>query len=121
MWFITIIFLNVTGCYFLLYNLCFRIGELCVSISEFLSPFSYENTCHWIYNPPQLNIGFLGGSDGKESACNVGDLVQSLGWENPLEEGIAIHSTILAWKLSMDRGAWQTTVQFVGLQRVGHD
>ena len=32
--------------------------------------------------------------------------VQSLGWENPLEEGIATHSSILAWRIPMDRGAW---------------
>ena len=32
--------------------------------------------------------------------------VQSLGWEGPLEEGMATHSSILAWKIPMDRGAW---------------
>ena len=32
--------------------------------------------------------------------------VQSLGWEDPLEEGMAIHSSILGWRISMDRGAW---------------
>ena len=36
--------------------------------------------------------------------------VQSLGWEDPLEEGIATHSNILAWKMPMDRGAWWATV-----------
>ena len=36
--------------------------------------------------------------------------VQSLGWEDPLEKGMATHSSILAWRISMDRGAWQTTV-----------
>ena len=47
--------------------------------------------------------GFPGGSDGKESACNVGDLgshnVWSLGWEDPLEKGMATHSSILAWRI----------------------
>ena len=33
--------------------------------------------------------------------------VQSLGWEDPLEEGMATHSSILAWRVSMDRGTWQ--------------
>ena len=37
-----------------------------------------------------------GGSDGKESACNAGDQLQSLGWEDLLEEGMAIHSSIFA-------------------------
>jgi len=31
--------------------------------------------------------------------------VQSLGWKDPLEEGIATHSSILAWRIPMDRGA----------------
>ena len=39
--------------------------------------------------------------------------VQSLGWEDPLEEGIATHSSILAWRIPMDRGAWQATVHVV--------
>ena len=32
--------------------------------------------------------------------------VQSLGWEDPLEESMATHSRILAWRIPMDRGAW---------------
>ena len=36
--------------------------------------------------------GFPGGSDGKESACNIGDQGLTLGWEDPLEKGMAIHS-----------------------------
>ena len=36
--------------------------------------------------------------------------VQSLGWEDPLEEGMATHSNILAWRIPMDRRAWQATV-----------
>ena len=84
-------------------------------------------------------MGFPSGSDGKESACNAGDLgsipglerspgegngyplqyswaslvaqlvknlpamqeiwVRSLGWEDPLEKGMAIHSSILAWRI----------------------
>ena len=45
--------------------------------------------------------------------------VGSLGWEDPLEEEMATHSNILAWKNLMDRGAWR--LQSLGLQRVGHD
>ena len=88
-------------------------------------------------------MGFPGGSDGKESACNAGDLgsipglgsspgegidypvqyswaslvaqtvksppamretwVRFLGCEDPLEEGMATHSSILAWRIPMDR------------------
>jgi len=58
--------------------------------------------------------GFPGGSDGKESACNVGTWAWSLGWEDPLEEGMATHSSILAWRIP-----W--TVESLGSQRVRHD
>ena len=40
-------------------------------------------------------------------------LVQFLGWEDPLEEGMAMHSSILAWRIPMERGAWQATVHGV--------
>ena len=43
--------------------------------------------------------GFPGGSDGKESACNAGDQVRSLGQEDPLEKGMATQSSILAWRI----------------------
>ena len=36
--------------------------------------------------------------------------VQCLGWEDPLEEGMATHSSVLAWRIPMDKGAWQATV-----------
>ena len=39
--------------------------------------------------------------------------VRSLGWEDPLEEGMATHSSILVWRIPMDRGAWQATVDGV--------
>ena len=43
--------------------------------------------------------GFPGGSDGKESTAMRETCVQSLGWEDPLEKGMAIHSSILAWRI----------------------
>ena len=39
--------------------------------------------------------------------------VRSPGWEDPLEEGMATHSSILAWRIPMDRGAWRATVHGV--------
>ena len=39
--------------------------------------------------------------------------VPSLGWEDPLEEGMATHSSILTWKIPMDRGTWWATVHRV--------
>ena len=38
---------------------------------------------------------------------------QSLDWEDPLEEIMATHSSILAWRIPMDRGAWQAKVHGV--------
>ena len=43
--------------------------------------------------------------------------VQSLGWEGSLEDGLATHSSILAWRTPVDRGAWQATVQGVTKSR----
>ena len=43
--------------------------------------------------------------------------VQSLGWEDPLEEGMATHSSSLAWRIPMDRGAWRATVNGVAKSR----
>ena len=39
--------------------------------------------------------------------------VRSLGWEDPLEEGMATHSSILAWRIPMDRGASRAAVHGV--------
>ena len=39
--------------------------------------------------------------------------VRSLAWEDPLEEGMTTHSSILAQRILMDRGAWQATVHGV--------
>ena len=43
--------------------------------------------------------------------------VQSLGWEDRLEKGMATHSSILAWRIPMDRGAWRATVPGVAKSR----
>ena len=58
-------------------------------------------------------MGFLGGSDGKKYACNVGDLGLIPGLEDPLEEGMATHFNIVAWRIPMDRGTWWATVHRV--------
>ena len=66
-----------------------------------------------------ISRGFPGGSDGKESACNAGDLCLIPGWEDPLEEGMAIYSSILAWRIPWTKEP--DRLQSIGLQRVGHD
>ena len=44
-------------------------------------------------------------------------LVQFLGWEDPLEEGMATHSSVLAWEIPQTRGAWRATVHEVTKSR----
>ena len=64
-------------------------------------------------------LGFPGVSDGKVSACNMGEPGLIPGSEDPLEKEMATHSSILAWKISwmeepgglLSRGSY----------RVGHD
>ena len=49
--------------------------------------------------PRLTHSGFPEGSEGEESACNVGDPGSVLGSERYLEEGVATHSSILAWRI----------------------
>ena len=54
-----------------------------------------------------------------KNACNAGDLGSILGWEDPLEEGMATHSSILACE-----SPWTEKLgglQSMGFQRVRHD
>ena len=68
-----------------------------------------------------LTFGSLSSSLGAQTVKNPPAVwetwVQSLGWEDPLEEGIATHSSILAWRIPMDRKAWQATVHGVTKRR----
>ena len=70
--------------------------------------------------PTPVFLGFPGGSDSKESSCNVGDLDSIPGLKRVLWRGERpTHSSILAWRIPMDRGAWWATVY--GSQRVWHN
>ena len=52
------------------------------------------DTTEWLnWTELMITKNFPCGSAGKESACNAGDLVWSLGWEDPLEKGKAPHSS----------------------------
>ena len=65
-------------------------------------------------------LGFPGGSDGKESAWNVRETqVQSLGWEDPLEKWMVTYSSILAWRIPWTEECGRP--QFMVSQRVRHD
>ena len=98
---------------------CFIVQQLTNVFSSFQSFYDWFLLCH-----PEVR---------KQSTCGlVAPMVKnppamqetwvwSLGWEDPLEEGMATHSNIPAGRIPMDRGAWRATVQSMGLQRVGHD
>jgi len=59
-------------------------------------------------------LGFHGGSVGKESACNAGDLGLILGWEDTLEKEMATHSSVFAWEIPWtEEPSW---LQSVGSQ-----
>ena len=62
---------------------------------------------------------FPNGSVIKNSLANAGDTVRSLGREDPLEEEMATHSSILAWEISWTEEP--DRLQSMGLQIVGHD
>ena len=63
--------------------------------------------------------GIHGGSDGKESACNAGDLGSIPGWGISPGEGNGNSLQYSCLENSRDRGAWWATV--CGVQRVGHN
>ena len=69
--------------------------------------------------PTPVFLGFPGGLDGKKSACNAGDWVWSLGQEDPLEEGMATHSSTVTWRIPWTEKPGG--LQSMRSQRVGHD
>ena len=55
-------------------------------------------------------MGFPGGASGiKNRSANAGD-IRDVGQKDPLEEGMITHSSILAWRIPIDRRAWWATV-----------
>ena len=67
----------------------------------------------------RIYVNFPGGSDGKESACNAGDRGSIPGSGRSPGEGMATHSSILAWRIpwTEEPGGLQS----MGSQRVGHN
>ena len=64
----------------------------------------YPFQCSWASLVPQLV---------KNLPAMWETWVRPLGWEDPLEDGMAIHSSIPAWRIPMDKGDWWTTVHVV--------
>ena len=60
--------------------------------------------CKFLHQPRMVKMVMA------QMVKNLETWVQSLGWEDPLEEGMATHSSILAWRVPVDRGAWRATV-----------
>ena len=92
----------------------------------------HHYTCYYHHRlnvcvPPKLHIKILipsatifpGGSDGKESTCNARDLGSSLRWEDPLEEGMATHSSNPSLRIPWTEKP--SGLQSMGSQRVRHD
>ena len=89
------------------------------------------DTSHWVDEACQLQIGTCrelpateqqqghlppasGGSDSKKNLPAMQETwVWSPSWEDPLEEGMATQSSILAWRITMDRRAWWAAVHGV--------
>ena len=63
-----------------------------------------------IVYPLQYTWAFLVAQTVKNPPAVWETCVQSQGWEDPLEEGLATHSSIVAWRIHMDRGAWRAIV-----------
>ena len=63
--------------------------------------------------PTPVFLGFPGDAASKESACNARDLGLIPGLGRPLAGGHSNPLQFLAWKVPMDRGAWQVTVHGV--------
>ena len=63
--------------------------------------------------PTPVCLGFLGDSDSKESTCNAEVLGSTPGLGRSPGRGHATHSSILAWRIFMDRGYWHRTVHGV--------
>ena len=61
-------------------------------------------------------MGFPGTSAGKEPTCNLG-LIPGLG-RSP-GGGMATHSSILAWRIPMDRGVWRAAVHWLVKSQTG--
>ena len=77
----------------------------------------------WFRHNMEYYMGSPGGASGKKPACRCKRQkrrgVRSLGREDPLEEGLATHSSILAWRIPWTEEPGE--LQSLGSHRVGHD
>ena len=87
------------------------------NVSKFRN--NYQKRIHYIHMYLCMYMGFPGGSVVKNLSAVQEVWVRFLGWEDPLEEGMATHSSTLAWRIP-----WTEELggpQSIGSDRVGHD
>ena len=70
-----------------------------------------------IGHPFQYSLASLVAQIVKNPPAMWDTWVKSLGWEDPLEEGMATHSSIVAWRIPVDRGVWRGIVHGVSKSR----
>ena len=90
-------------------TVCFHCFLICLPWSDG----TFTNIHIFECTSAQSGMGFPGSLNVKEYTRNMETWVQSLGWEDALEEGVATHSSILAWRTPMDRGVWRAIVHEV--------
>ena len=85
-------------------SMCGQINTACAAIT-----YSYNST----FKPKLLTLrGFPGGSAVKNPPAMQKSWVPSLGWENPLEVGMATHSSILAWRIPWTEETGELRVRY---------
>ena len=82
-----------------------------------LIPGSGNSSGEWIGYPLQYSWASLVAQLVKNPPAMREIWVLSLDWEEPLEEGMATHSSMLARRIPMDRGAWGATVHGITKNR----
>ena len=74
---------------------------------------------YWVLQPPSIHWASLVAQTVKRLPTMRETQVRSLGWEDPLEKGMATHSSTLAWRIPWTEEPGR--LQSMGWQRVGHD
>ena len=98
----------------------YRVKECCLaprSSSTLCDPVNCSPPGSSVHGIPQARI-LEWGLDSKESACNAGDPVQFLGWEDPLRKGMAYPLQYSYLENSIDRGAWWAIVLGVAKSQI---
>ena len=118
-------------CQFMMMFLRNKVVDLFIFQMHFKLCKKYIHTAHWrhwvietywewaLRSSLSFPTCFPGGSNGNESACDAGDQVQPLCWEDLLEKELATHSSTLVWRIPWAEKPGR--LRFMGLQWVGHD